>query len=398
MKLIRMAVCAALLAVCAVAQTTVADTVNLVPGVPYDGQITITWPAFTTADGRSVAKGRTYTTVAGGVLNVTLWPTVGATPAVVYTAAYVGTSGPTQGIQFAEKWNVPASPSVVALSDVRKSSTLSGNTILNGADPPANTIGVDGDFYIQIPLSGPRCMYGPKASNAWPGSCFTMTAPTVTAGTVTTGAAGSSAAVTNSGTATNAIFDFTIPRGEAGNTVLNGAGTPSNGTGVNGDFYVNTTTWCWYGPKTGGAWGECTELTGLGYFPASVNGTTTITVATHGLGLYPTVVECADSDGNVWEPGGIAINGSGDVTISGISAMVGTCKLMGSPGSHSYVAAVSGTLVTVTAAMHHLPAPTLAACYDTAGEAYTVGPVSRDLAGTVTIRSTYPMSGVCILR
>lgn len=39
---------------------------------------------------------------------------------------------------------------------------------------------------------------------------------TVAIGTVTTGAAGSSASVTNSGTTTAAILDFTIPRGDAG--------------------------------------------------------------------------------------------------------------------------------------------------------------------------------------
>ena len=39
------------------------------------------------------------------------------------------------------------------------------------------------------------------------------TGPTVKVGTTTTGAAGTAASVTNSGTATNAVFNFTIPRG-----------------------------------------------------------------------------------------------------------------------------------------------------------------------------------------
>lgn len=42
------------------------------------------------------------------------------------------------------------------------------------------------------------------------------TAATIEVGTVTTGAAGSSASVTNSGTSTNAILNFTIPRGNPG--------------------------------------------------------------------------------------------------------------------------------------------------------------------------------------
>lgn len=42
---------------------------------------------------------------------------------------------------------------------------------------------------------------------------------TVDVGTVTTGAAGTSAAVTNSGTAQQAVFNFTIPRGDTGNGI-----------------------------------------------------------------------------------------------------------------------------------------------------------------------------------
>jgi hypothetical protein len=41
-------------------------------------------------------------------------------------------------------------------------------------------------------------------------------AATVTVGTTTTGAAGSQASVSNSGTAANAVFNFTIPEGESG--------------------------------------------------------------------------------------------------------------------------------------------------------------------------------------
>jgi len=44
------------------------------------------------------------------------------------------------------------------------------------------------------------------------------TAATIAAGTTTTGAAGSSATVTNSGTSSAAVFDFTIPRGATGDT------------------------------------------------------------------------------------------------------------------------------------------------------------------------------------
>lgn len=44
----------------------------------------------------------------------------------------------------------------------------------------------------------------------------TGTAATITIGSITTGAAGSSASVTNSGTASNVVLDFTLPRGKDG--------------------------------------------------------------------------------------------------------------------------------------------------------------------------------------
>lgn len=47
-----------------------------------------------------------------------------------------------------------------------------------------------------------------------------------------------------------------------GKTVLSGSGAPSAGTGVNGDFYINTTANTIYGPKTAGSWGSPTSLVG----------------------------------------------------------------------------------------------------------------------------------------
>lgn len=50
--------------------------------------------------------------------------------------------------------------------------------------------------------------------------------------------------------------------GVAGNTVLSGSGAPSGGTGVDGDFYIDTAAAEIYGPKTAGVWGSPTSLTG----------------------------------------------------------------------------------------------------------------------------------------
>ena len=53
-----------------------------------------------------------------------------------------------------------------------------------------------------------------------------------------------------------------LPESNSGNVVLNGAGVPSAGTGANGDFYINTSNYDIYGPKTSGSWGSATSLVG----------------------------------------------------------------------------------------------------------------------------------------
>lgn len=78
------------------------------------------------------------------------------------------------------------------------------------------------------------------------------TAATIAVGTVATGAAGSNAAVTNTGTPTAASFNFTIPRGDKGDTGTagmngakwwNGTGAPGSVAGSSpGDYYLDTTS------------------------------------------------------------------------------------------------------------------------------------------------------------
>jgi hypothetical protein len=60
-------------------------------------------------------------------------------------------------------------------------------------------------------LIGPQGPAGPTGATGPAGA-----AATIAVGTVTTGAAGSSASVTNAGTTSTAVFNFTIPRGDTG--------------------------------------------------------------------------------------------------------------------------------------------------------------------------------------
>jgi hypothetical protein len=105
-----------------------------------------------------------------------------------------------------------------------------GNTIVSGAIAPT-TEGKNGDFYLNTATT---TLYGPKASGTWP------------SGTSLIGATGAN--------------------GANGLNLLNGAGAPSNGTGVDGEFYIDTSASTTYGPKASGTWG-----TGVYFKGNSVN-------------------------------------------------------------------------------------------------------------------------------
>ena len=70
---------------------------------------------------------------------------------------------------------------------------------------------------------------GATGATGAPGS-----AATVAIGTVTTGAAGSNATVTNTGTSSAAVFNFSIPQGPTGATGVTGAQGPAGPTGATG--------------------------------------------------------------------------------------------------------------------------------------------------------------------
>ena len=52
------------------------------------------------------------------------------------------------------------------------------------------------------------------------------------------------------------------------NTILNGKGAPKNSLGQNGDFYLDTASLNFYGPKSGGIWTKPVSLKG----PAGADG------------------------------------------------------------------------------------------------------------------------------
>lgn len=66
-------------------------------------------------------------------------------------------------------------------------------------------------------------------------------------------------------------------QGPRGYSVLNGTTNPISNTGIDGDFYINTTSNSIFGPKTSGAWGSGTSIGGNSVLngtidPTSANG------------------------------------------------------------------------------------------------------------------------------
>jgi hypothetical protein len=123
-----------------------------------------------------------------------------------------------------------------------------GKTVLSGSGVPVAGLGVDGDFYIDTLASD---LYGPKSAGVW-GVPTSLIGPQGDTGeTGPTGPTGPTGATGATG-----------PAGVDGTAVLNGAGVPSAGLGVDGDFYIDTTNDDIYGPKTSGAWGTATSLIG----------------------------------------------------------------------------------------------------------------------------------------
>ena len=90
----------------AITTTTVQGTVYLANGQVGSGTLFLSWPAFTTASGQSIAADSTTVTIApDGFLSVNLAPNLGALPAgLYYTAVYYLSDGTTT----TQYWVVPA--------------------------------------------------------------------------------------------------------------------------------------------------------------------------------------------------------------------------------------------------------------------------------------------------
>ena len=129
------------------------------------------------------------------------------------------------------------------------------------------------------------------------------------------------------------------PQGPSGRTILNGVGAPSNNLGVTGDFYYNTATQQFYGPKVvDNSWGGTTIIvlgaTGADYAYSSSWEINQVTgpvsgiyskVITHNLGFYPNVT-VKTSGGDILETG-IDYNSINQITLTMAQPFAGTAYL-----------------------------------------------------------------------
>jgi hypothetical protein len=89
----------------AVVTTLVQDTIYRADGTPAGGTVLLSWGAFTTAGGESIAAGSTSVTLGtGGALSVALAPNAGATPMGSFYTALLHLNDGTSSKQF---WIVP---------------------------------------------------------------------------------------------------------------------------------------------------------------------------------------------------------------------------------------------------------------------------------------------------
>jgi hypothetical protein len=159
------------------------------------------------------------------------------------------------------------------------------------------------------------------------------TTVTVAVGTTTTGAPGTLATVTDSGTSTAAVFDFTIPQGATGSLGATGATGPTGATGATGSTGATGAT----GPagSTGatGATGAAgpTGATGapgsVSKYATSWTSQTTVTV-THGLASTDVGWWVYDGSGLAVQPETVTVTSSSVITLTFGAAFTGRVVVM----------------------------------------------------------------------
>ena len=148
---------------------------------------------------------------------------------------------------------------------------VAGFSIRSGQGAPSASEGNVGDIYVDVTNGR---LYAAKTTSGWNYSNYSSLVGS-TGATGATGAAGQNGATGATGAtgaagqngatgATGAAGQngATGAAGSDGRTILNAARAPLASDGEDGDFYIDTTSNIFYGPKTAGAWGAGIVLQG----------------------------------------------------------------------------------------------------------------------------------------
>ena len=147
------------------------------------------------------------------------------------------------------------------------------NQLRHGAGVPANSLGNDGDFYLDTET---YILYGPKSSGSWSGTgqeligadgahgvhgtdndiSFDGTNITIT---TTTYNENNSPTISTEGPIN--LKGDTGEKGSKGSTIINGTGTPDSNEGRDGDYYIDNSTQTLY-VKAGGTWSSLFVIKG----------------------------------------------------------------------------------------------------------------------------------------
>ncbi|PPS86422.1 hypothetical protein [Streptomyces sp. MH60] len=106
----------------------------------------------------------------------------------------------------------------------------------------------------------------------------------------------------------------TGPAGKDGSKIYSGTGAPATGTGVDGDYYVDTTSGAvtLYGPKAGGVWPSTGVVLGSGNLVTSVNTKTgAVTLTASDVGAVPIAGGTATGPVNIQPTSGNALTAFG---------------------------------------------------------------------------------------
>ena len=250
------------------------------------------------------------------------------------------------------------------LGPVTASVTVGSTTTLAAGNPATVTnVGTTSNaiFNFGIP-QGPQGATGPTGPTGATGpqgpKGDTGTAATIAIGSTTTGSPGSSALVTNSGTSSNAVFNFTVPSGATGAQGPQGpAGTPGQGVPTGGNTgQVLTkasgtnydTTWTYAGAGTVVSVDASGGTTGMSFTGGPITGSGTL-VLTGTLGVPNGGTGATTLTGYLFGNGTSAVTASSTIPTTVLSGTITNAQLANSAITINGNSVSLGGSTTVTA-------------------------------------------------